>query len=93
MPSAAFEKAWEDVKKIRAKPTDQEKLSLYGYGVIARGDKKFEEAKKPGMFDFEGKAKYGKWEQLVNEGVTQKDAEQKYVDLVEELKKNYGFDE
>jgi acyl-CoA-binding protein len=30
---------------------------------------------------------------LVNEGVTQKDAEQKYVDLVEELKKNYGFDE
>jgi hypothetical protein len=28
MPSAAFEKAWEDVKKIRAKPTDQEKLSV-----------------------------------------------------------------
>ena len=88
-PSAAFTKAWEEVKTLKSLPSNEEQLNLYGYGKIAR-DEDFDKATKPGMFDLKGKAKYGRWEQFVKEGVSAKEADDKYVDLVDELKKKYG---
>jgi hypothetical protein len=39
-----------------------------------------------------GKAKKNAWQQLVEEGVTPKEAQSRYVTLVEKLKETYGYD-
>jgi diazepam-binding inhibitor (GABA receptor modulating acyl-CoA-binding protein) len=37
----------------------------------------------------QGKAKYNKWKEVVDEGVSQQDADAKYVELGESLVKKY----
>lgn len=37
----------------------------------------------------QGKAKYNKWQEQVNAGLSQKDAEDKYIELGEELLKKH----
>ena len=44
------------------------------------------------MLDVQGKAKKNAWQKLVDEGVSAEDAQQRYIDLVEKLKGDYGFD-
>ncbi|XP_026039841.1 peroxisomal carnitine O-octanoyltransferase-like isoform X3 [Astatotilapia calliptera] len=57
---AEFDKAAEDVKKVKAKPTDEELLFLYGlYKQAVVGDINTE---RPGMLDLKGKAKWDAWE-------------------------------
>lgn len=41
----------------------------------------------------QGKAKYNAWKKAVEDGITPEQAQEKYVALVEELKKKYGYDE
>jgi acyl-CoA-binding protein len=38
---------------------------------------------------FQGKAKYNKWQEQVNAGLSQKDAEAKYIELGNELLKKH----
>ncbi|KAF2734568.1 acyl CoA binding protein family [Polyplosphaeria fusca] len=87
MPSAKFQKAWDESSKLGGSPSNDEMLEMYAYGKIAKG----EEAKPAGVFDLKGKAKYNKYQEKVKEGVSQADAEKKYVELVEGLKSKYGL--
>lgn len=42
---------------------------------------------KPGMFDFKGKYKWESWDEL--KGITQEEAEKKYIAFAEELIAKY----
>jgi diazepam-binding inhibitor (GABA receptor modulating acyl-CoA-binding protein) len=88
-PTPKLQKAYEDCDTLAAAPTNDEKLDLYGLLKIA--DKvPFESADKPGMFDLQGKAKYGRWKKFVDEGVTDQQATDRYAELVAKLKEKYG---
>ncbi|KAL8792695.1 MAG: hypothetical protein Q9195_004670 [Heterodermia aff. obscurata] len=90
--TAKFKQAITDSKKLKAKPTDDELLELYAFFKQGTQETKFEDATKPGAFDFKGKYKYNAWKKIVDEKVTPDAAQTKYVDLVEKLKKAYGFE-
>ncbi|KAL2148510.1 hypothetical protein VTH82DRAFT_2064 [Thermothelomyces myriococcoides] len=90
--SEAFQKATVDSKKLTAKPTNEELLDLYALFKVGTGED-FDKAPQPGMFDLKGKAKYNAWKKAVEDGITPEQAQEKYVALVEELKKKYGYDE
>eukprot|EP01092_Planopodium_desertum_P002601 TRINITY_DN141497_c0_g1_i1.p1 TRINITY_DN141497_c0_g1~~TRINITY_DN141497_c0_g1_i1.p1 ORF type:complete len:102 (-),score=22.73 TRINITY_DN141497_c0_g1_i1:82-345(-) len=83
---SAFETAAEEVKKLAAKPTNEEMLSVYGlYKQATVGDVNTE---RPGMFSFEAKAKWDAWN--ANKGTSKETAQEKYVALVGTLKTKYG---
>ncbi|KAL8769772.1 MAG: hypothetical protein Q9209_004388 [Squamulea sp. 1 TL-2023] len=82
----AFEKAVKDSRNLKAKPDNDELLEQ------GSQDPPFAEAPKPGMFDLTGKAKYNAWKKVEDDGVSAKDAQEKYVKLVNSLKGKYGFD-
>ncbi|KAJ4363140.1 hypothetical protein N0V83_010260 [Neocucurbitaria cava] len=92
MPGAKYTETYKKVsamgEKLKAAgkqgPTNDEQLQLYAYAKVAEG-KDFSKAEKPGMFNLAGKAKYNKWQEAVNDGLTQKEAEAKYVALGQEL--------
>lgn len=77
-----FQKAKEKINSLPAQ--DNENLlkmySLYKQATV--GDVS---GKKPGMFDLVGKAKYDAWEAL--KGMTQDQAKQSYIKLVDDLAK------
>ncbi|RMZ73459.1 acyl binding [Pyrenophora seminiperda CCB06] len=75
-------------KEKKSGPSNDEQLQLYGYAKIAEG-KDISAASKPGMFDLAGKAKYAKWKEFVDAGITQKDAEDKYVEAGEAILAKY----
>ncbi|KAF2746321.1 hypothetical protein M011DRAFT_375840, partial [Sporormia fimetaria CBS 119925] len=85
MPSAEFEELYEKVTDLATKPTNEEKLDLYAFAKIAKG----EEATKAGMFDVVGKAKYNNWKKHADEGMTAEEGEKKYIELVEALIEKY----
>ncbi|KAF2199198.1 hypothetical protein GQ43DRAFT_442680, partial [Delitschia confertaspora ATCC 74209] len=63
---------------------------LYGYAKIADGEK-FEDAKKPGMMDLPGKAKFNRWQKFHDENLSAADAQKKYVEAVDALVAKYGL--
>ncbi len=78
---AKFDKASEDVKKLKERPDNDTLLKLYAlYKQGADGDVS---GPKPGFFDFVGTAKYEAWTKL--KGTKSEDAMQKYIDLVKRL--------
>ncbi|NMN97154.1 acyl-CoA-binding protein [Antrihabitans stalactiti] len=78
----AFAFAQEDVKKLTAKPSNDDLLKLYGlFKQASKGDV---EGKKPGRFDMINRAKYEGWEKL--KGTSSDDAKQAYIDLVAKLR-------
>ncbi|XP_054828656.1 acyl-CoA-binding protein [Eublepharis macularius] len=87
MTQAEFDKAAEEVKKLKAQPTDQEMLDIYSHFKQATvGDVNTE---RPGMLDFKGKAKWDAWNAL--KGMSQEEARKIYIAKVEELKGKYGM--
>lgn len=92
MPSAKYTETYKKVsamgEKLKAAgkqgPTNDEQLHLYAYAKVAEG-KDFSAAKKPGMFDLAGKAKYNKWKEVVDAETSAQEAEDKYVELGEQL--------
>ncbi|XP_041367799.1 acyl-CoA-binding protein-like [Gigantopelta aegis] len=81
--SAEFNKAAEEVKKLKNRPSDADMLEIYAfYKQTTVGDVNTDQ---PGMLDFKGKAKWNAWNG--KKGMSKEDAQQKYIDLVEELKK------
>ncbi|KAI5239587.1 hypothetical protein E4T42_05696 [Aureobasidium subglaciale] len=89
--TAEFKKAVEDSRKLKAKPSDDELLQLYGLFKQGTQDPPIESSDKPGMFDLKGKAKRNAWQKLVDEKVSPEDAQKKYVALVESLKTKHGY--
>ena len=83
--SPEFLAAADAVKAFTIRPSDQELLDLYGYFKQATvGDCNTD---RPGMFDLKGKAKWDNWNS--RKGLSTKEAESKYIELVTTLKANY----
>ncbi|KAJ5647510.1 acyl-coA-binding protein [Penicillium lividum] len=82
-----FDQAVLDVKNLKAKPTNDELLELYGlFKQATTGDVN---TTRPGAFDFKEKYKWDSWEK--KKGMTEEEAQEAYVKLVEELKAKHGF--
>lgn len=80
--AARFKQATDDVTKLSEAPDNQVKLKLYAlYKQASEGDV---QGDRPGMMDFVGRAKYDAWDGL--KGLSNDEAMQKYIDLVEALK-------
>ena len=82
-----LEQKFEDAKKrileLTEKPGNDVMLELYSLNKQATvGEINIE---KPDMFDFVAKAKYNAWE--AKKGMSKEDAQQKYIDYVEQLLK------
>ncbi|KAF2260753.1 acyl CoA binding protein [Lojkania enalia] len=88
--SEAFEKAWDEVAKLKQKPDNNELLELYAYGAIGQ-NKDISQARKLSMYEIAERNKQKKWKTYLDQGVTQEEAQKKYIDIVESLKKKYGF--
>ncbi|KAL9063722.1 MAG: hypothetical protein Q9161_009307 [Pseudevernia consocians] len=89
--TAAFKKAVEDSRKLKAKPNNDELLELYANYKQGTGED-FSKATQPGTFAFQEKYKYNAWKKVaVEDKVTPSAAQQHYVQLVEKLKGTYGF--
>jgi diazepam-binding inhibitor (GABA receptor modulator, acyl-CoA-binding protein) len=79
---AQFEKAAADSKNLSERPDNATLLKIYSlYKQGSIGDNT--EA-KPGFTDMVGRAKWDAWNKL--KGMSQKDAMQEYVDLIESLR-------
>ncbi|XP_022078295.1 acyl-CoA-binding protein [Acanthochromis polyacanthus] len=84
---AKFDAAANEVKQLKAKPTDDEMLQVYSlFKQASVGDVN---TARPGMLDFTGKAKWDAWEK--QKGKSKEDAMNEYINLVEELKNKYGI--
>jgi acyl-CoA-binding protein len=78
-----FNKAVEESKNFKEKPSNDALLQLYSlYKQATIGDANIEPPANP--FDFVAKAKYEAWAAL--KGKSSKDAQQEYINLVEKLK-------
>ncbi|XP_053569979.1 acyl-CoA-binding domain-containing protein 7 [Bombina bombina] len=86
-PQANFDKAAEDVKKLKTKPTDDELKELYGlYKQSTAGDINIE---CPGVLDLKGKAKWEAWN--LKKGISKEDAMTAYISKADELIEKYGI--
>ena len=79
------EEAAERLKSLTERPSNDEFLNLYGlYKQATVGDNR---TSKPGMFDMKGQFKWKAWKD--KSGMSQDDAVDAYVALVEELLGKY----
>uniref|UniRef100_A0A6B2E5A8 Putative acyl-coa-binding protein n=1 Tax=Phlebotomus kandelakii TaxID=1109342 RepID=A0A6B2E5A8_9DIPT len=82
-----FDKAAEDVKKLKASPSNEDLLELYAlFKQASVGDCN---TSKPGMLDFKGKAKWESWNG--KKGLATDDAMKQYVELVARLQQEIGL--
>jgi acyl-CoA-binding protein len=78
-----FEKAVEESKKLKEKPSNETLLQLYSlYKQATEGDVNIDSPSNP--FDFVAKAKYEVWRNL--KGKSQLEAQQEYINLINKLK-------
>lgn len=79
-----FESAVTRSRQLTSRPSNEDLLSLYAlYKQATEGDVTGD---RPGGFDFKAIAKYDAWAEV--KGLSQEDAMQKYVALVERLEKS-----
>ena len=77
-----FEAAEANSKLLPAKPDNPTLLKIYGlYKQATLGDNA---EKKPSFSDFVARAKWDAW--TANKGLSQDEAKQKYIDLIESLR-------
>lgn len=82
-----FDKAAEDVKRLKTTPADGDLLELYAlYKQGTVGDVNTE---RPGMLDFKGKAKWDAWSH--KKGTDSDKAKQDYVNKAKELVEKIGL--
>ncbi len=76
-----FEAAAKKVKKVSARPSNDDLLALYAlYKQATVGDV---QGDRPGFMDFAGGAKYDAWDKI--QGMTADEAMAKYIAKVEAL--------
>ncbi len=81
MSDEAFNTAQAEIQQLPRKPNNDELLELYGlFKQATVGDVS---GKRPGTFDFKGRAKYDAWAE--RKGTAKDAAKQAYVELVERL--------
>ncbi|SCU83303.1 LADA_0C10660g1_1 [Lachancea dasiensis] len=86
MASQLFEQKAAAVKNLSSTPSNDELLQLYGlFKQATTGDNT---TARPSALNFKDKYKWDAWEK--NKGVSQEEAEQKYIALVEELEAKYN---
>lgn len=79
-----FESAVTRSRQLTSRPSNEDLLSLYAlYKQATEGDVTGD---RPGGFDFKAIAKYDAWAEV--KGLSQEEAMQKYVALVERLEKS-----
>ncbi|XP_021694733.1 acyl-CoA-binding protein [Aedes aegypti] len=84
---STFEQAAEDVKNLKATPSDADLLEVYGlYKQATVGDCNTD---KPGLLDFKGKSKWEAWNG--RKGMSQDDAKQAYIAKVAKLVEQHGL--
>lgn len=77
-----FTQAQLDSKNLSERPDNMTLLKIYAlYKQGSSGDATGE---RPGMTDFVARAKFDAWTGLA--GTSQEEAQQQYIDLIEELK-------
>lgn len=82
-----FATAKEQSTQLKSAPDNQIKLKMYAlYKQSTDGDVSGD---KPGAFDFVGQYKYKAWEEL--KGTSKDEAAQQYIDLIEKLKGELGY--
>ncbi|RKP25835.1 acyl-CoA-binding protein-like protein [Syncephalis pseudoplumigaleata] len=78
----AFIKASQDVLTFESANTNEAKLKLYGlFKQATVGDN---DTAKPSMFNLVAKSKWEAW--AANKDMSKEEAQQKYIDYVEELR-------
>ena len=79
------EEAAERLKTLTVRPSNDEFLNIYGlFKQATLGDNN---TSKPGMFDMKGQFKWKAWKD--KSGISQEDAADAYVALVDELLEKY----
>jgi len=74
------------VNKLSRRPSDLQLLELYSlYKQATMGDAT---GKRPGAFDFKGRAKWDAWKQ--REGLSREEAMRQYIDLGELLEGEFA---
>ncbi|KAL6115388.1 dbi [Pungitius sinensis] len=83
----SFERAVEEVKVLDQRPGYGVLADVYGlYKQATVGDVNID---LPGIFDLAGRGKWDAWNR--KKGMSKEEAMVAYIDLVEDLKKKYGF--
>ncbi|OON64170.1 acyl-CoA-binding protein [Massilia sp. KIM] len=77
-----FIQAQQDSKNLSERPDNMTLLKIYA--LFKQGSVGDVSGERPGMTDFVNRAKYDAWAAL--KGTSQEDAQQQYIDLIEELK-------
>ena len=77
-----FNQAQADSKNLSERPDNMTLLKIYA--LFKQGSSGDATGERPGMTDFVARAKYDAWAGL--QGTSQEEAQQQYVDLIEELK-------
>ena len=77
-----FIQAQQDSKNLSERPDNMTLLKIYA--LFKQGSSGDVSGERPGMTDFVNRAKYDAWAAL--KGTSQEDAQQQYIDLIEELK-------
>lgn len=77
-----FQQAQAESKNLPERPDNMTLLKIYA--LFKQGSSGDVQGERPGMTDFVARAKYDAWANL--KGMSQDEAMQQYVDLIEELK-------
>ena len=77
-----FQQAQAESKNLPERPDNMTLLKIYA--LFKQGSSGDVQGEQPGMTDFVARAKYDAWAKL--QGMSQDEAMQQYVDLIEELK-------
>jgi len=77
-----FNQAQIDSKNLSERPDNMTLLKIYA--LFKQGSSGDATGERPGMTDFVARAKFDAWAGL--KGTSQEDAQQQYIDLIEELK-------
>ncbi|WP_137175268.1 acyl-CoA-binding protein [Massilia sp. HP4] len=77
-----FNQAQIDSKNLSERPDNMTLLKIYA--LFKQGSSGDATGERPGMTDFVARAKFDAWAGL--QGTSQEQAQQQYIDLIEELK-------
>jgi len=77
-----FTQAQADSKNLSERPDNMTLLKIYA--LFKQGSSGDASGERPGMTDFVARAKFDAWANL--KGTSQEEAQQQYIDLIEELK-------
>ncbi|XP_015338905.1 acyl-CoA-binding domain-containing protein 7 [Marmota marmota marmota] len=84
---ADFDRATEDVKKLKTRPEDEELKEIYGlYKQAVIGDI---DIACPALLDVKGRAKWEAWS--FQKGLSKEDAMSAYISKTKELIEKYGI--